>query len=248
MALVHGSALADQAFTAISDGQRQRVLLARALCQEPEILVLDEPTSFLDIRYKLEILSTLKELVRQRQLAVVLSLHELDLAQRVSDLVVCVHNNAIERCGPPEAVFTSDYITTLYELTQGSYEPGYGSLELPRVQGAVKAFVIGGNGEGIGTYRRLQREGVPFVAGVLHENDVEFPAARALAVEVIAQKAFEPIGAAQYQQAIAWLERCERVFCCCETFGTMNEPNRWLKQAARERGKLVDWTEAPHGL
>lgn len=130
-----------------------------ALCQEPEILVLDEPTSFLDIRYKLEILSTLKELVRQRQLAVVLSLHELDLAQRVSDLVVCVHNNAIERCGPPEAVFTSDYITTLYELTQGSYEPGYGSLELPRVQGAVKAFVIGGNGEGIGTYRRLQRRG-----------------------------------------------------------------------------------------
>ena len=248
LALVHGSALADQAFTAISDGQRQRVLLARALCQEPEILVLDEPTSFLDIRYKLEILSTLKELVRQRQLAVVLSLHELDLAQRVSDLVVCVHNNAIERCGPPEAVFTSDYITTLYELTQGSYEPGYGSLELPRVQGAVKAFVIGGNGEGIGTYRRLQREGVPFVAGVLHENDVEFPAARALAVEVIAQKAFEPIGAAQYQQAMAWLERCERVFCCCETFGTMNEPNRWLKQAARERGKLVDWTEVPHGL
>ena len=240
LALVHGSALADQAFTAISDGQRQRVLLARALCQEPEILVLDEPTSFLDIRYKLEILSTLKELVRQRQLAVVLSLHELDLAQRVSDLVVCVHNNAIERCGPPEAVFTSDYITTLYELTQGSYEPGYGSLELPRVQGAVKAFVIGGNGEGIGTYRRLQREGVPFVAGVLHENDVEFPAARALAVEVIAQKAFEPIGAAQYQQAMAWLERCERVFCCCETFGTMNEPNRWLKQAGKGKTGGLD--------
>ena len=246
--MVELSGKEEQMVDSLSRGIQQRLCLARAMIHKPKLLVLDEPTSFLDIRYKLEILSTLKELVRQRQLAVVLSLHELDLAQRVSDLVVCVHNNAIERCGPPEAVFTSDYITTLYELTQGSYEPGYGSLELPRVQGAVKAFVIGGNGEGIGTYRRLQREGVPFVAGVLHENDVEFPAARALAVEVIAQKAFEPIGAAQYQQAMAWLERCERVFCCCETFGTMNEPNRWLKQAARERGKLVDWTEVPHGL
>lgn len=67
-------------------------------------------------------------------------------------------------------------------------------------------------------------------------------------MEVIAQKAFEPIGVAQYQQAMAWVERCEWVFCSCQTFGTMNEPNRRLRQAAQERGKLVDWTEEPHGL
>ena len=144
LALVHGADLADQDFTAISDGQRQRVLLARALCQEPEILVLDEPTSFLDIRYKLELLGILKDLVRQRKIAVVLSLHELDLAQRISDIVVCVHNNTIERYGPPEEIFTADYIPQLYDVTQGSYEPAFGSLELAKVAGKPEVFVVGG--------------------------------------------------------------------------------------------------------
>ena len=125
MALVHSEDLADCDFSEISDGQRQRILLARALCQEPEVIVLDEPTSFLDIRHKLELLSTLKDMVRQRQLAVVMSLHELDLAQKVSDYVVCVHNNAIERYGPPEEIFTSDYIMEPLRRHQRQLQCGF---------------------------------------------------------------------------------------------------------------------------
>ena len=129
MELVHAQDLADRDFTEISDGQRQRVLLARALCQEPEVIVLDEPPSFLDIRHKLELLAILKDLVRRKNLAVVMSLHELDLAARVSDTVVCVAGDRIDRVGPPSEIFTPDYIAALYRMEPGKYDPCFDSLE-----------------------------------------------------------------------------------------------------------------------
>ena len=129
LAQVGGLEFADRPFANISDGQRQRILLARALCQEPEIIVLDEPTSFLDIRYKLELLTVLKRMVRENDLAVLLSLHELELAERISDTVVCVAGDRIDRIGPPEEIFTREYIAKLYQMEPGKYDPCFSSLE-----------------------------------------------------------------------------------------------------------------------
>ena len=244
--LVHAADLADRDFTRISDGQRQRVLLARALNQEPEVLVLDEPTSFLDIRHKLELLAILKDMVRARDLAVVMSLHELDLAQKISDWVVCVHGDVIARQGPPEEIFTSEYITDLYGASRGSYNALFGSLELEAPKGGPEVFVIGGGGAGIPVYRRLQRRGVPFAAGVLGENDLDYPVARALAVETVTERPFRPIGEGAFQKAAGLMERCRSVLCPLTEFGEMNEKNRRLRQLALEAGKLYpeaaeDW-------
>ena len=129
MERVHALDLAEQDFTTLSDGQRQRIMLARALCQQPELIVLDEPTSFLDIRYKLELLTILKRMVREEHLAVLMSLHELDLAARVSDTVVCVAGDRIDRVGPPSEIFTPDYIAALYRMEPGKYDPCFDSLE-----------------------------------------------------------------------------------------------------------------------
>ena len=235
---VHAMEFKDRDFTAISDGQRQRILLARAICQEPEIIVLDEPTSFLDIRHKLELLTILKQMVTERGTAVLMSLHELDLAQKISDYVICVHGDHIDRYGTPEEIFTSSYIRQLYGITSGSYNAAFGCMEMEPPAGEPKVFVIGGNGKGIPVYRSLQRRGIPFAAGILWENDREYPVAEALASVVIREKAFESVSDATFETAVKVLKNCEKVICCMENFGTYQEPCRQLWKIAKDLGKI----------
>ncbi len=240
MELVHVADLRDREFSQISDGQRQRVMLARAICQEPKVLLLDEPTSYLDVRHKLELLAILKELALKQKVAVVMTLHELDLAQKASDKILCVRQGQIDRYGTPEEIFSGGYIQQLYDIAQGSYNESFGCLELQAPSGAPQVFVIGGGGQGIATYRQLQRMGVPFAAGVLHENDLDFPVAQALATQVIAERAFEPIGEAAFQKAADLLLQCRRALCCLTEFGTMNQRNQSLLELARSRGLLEE--------
>ena len=235
MEMVHAWDLASRDFSQISDGQKQRILLARAICQDPSVIVLDEPTSFLDIRHKLELLTILKDLVRRKKVAVLMSLHELDLAQKLSDYIVCVKGEYIERCGTPEEIFTSSYITGLYGITKGSYYAEFGCLEMEPVKGKPQVFVIGGNGSGIPVYRRLQRMGIPFAAGILHENDVDYPIARALASQVISEMPFEPIREETYDRAAEVLASCGQVICCLKEFCTLNDKNRKLAELGRDK-------------
>lgn len=132
LAAVHAEHLAERPFDAVSDGERQRILLARAICQEPEIIVLDEPTSFLDIRHKLELLSILHKMAKQEQITVVMSLHETDLAMKISDRIICVKGDRIFACGAPGEVLNDEAIRQLYDLDPalGRFDTQTGSLEL----------------------------------------------------------------------------------------------------------------------
>ena len=239
MELVHAWDLKDRDFSAVSDGQRQRILLARAICQEPEVIVLDEPTAFLDIRHKLELLYLLKNMVREKHVAVLMSLHELDLAQKISDHIICVKgDNSIGYFGNPEEVFSGDHIKELFQIEKGTYLSDYGSVELEAVKGEPKVFVIGGNGTGIQIYRKLQKQGIPFAAGILWENDREYPVAEALASQVIGEKAFEPVSEETFKRAVEVLKSCEKVICCLENFGTYQESCRQLWETAKKLGKI----------
>lgn len=120
--MVNADDIAYRLFNEISDGQRQRVMLARAICQEAALIVLDEPVSFLDIRHKLEIMTVLKRLARAKEAGILMSVHELGLARAVADYVICLKDGGVFAEGSPEEIFRSRLIAELYDLEMAQYD------------------------------------------------------------------------------------------------------------------------------
>lgn len=238
IALVHAGEVQQQDFRRISDGQRQRLMLARAICQDTQVLILDEPTSYLDMGFKLDILTTIRMLARKKNLAVIMSLHELDLAQKISDIIACVKGDRIDRVGTPEEIFSGNYVQQLYGVKPQQFEPQTGQVFMERPEEIPEVFVIGGGGTGLAVYNRLQRQNIPFAAGILQENDVEYAAASALAACVFSEKAFFPVSEETFLRAKQMLDDCDACICALTEFGPYNEKNRQLYEYAKKLGKV----------
>lgn len=113
--------IADAFFNSVSDGQRQRVMLARAICQEPRILILDEPTSYLDIHHKIVFFEILRKYAKEKKIAVILSMHEPDFARIISDYVLCIKDGKICLLGTPDCIFTAENMMKLYDIPEKLY-------------------------------------------------------------------------------------------------------------------------------
>jgi iron complex transport system ATP-binding protein len=108
--------LADRAVDELSGGQRQRAWIAMALAQQTDILLLDEPTTFLDITHQVEVLDLLTDLNRQRGTTVVMVLHDLNLAARYADHLVAVAAGRVHASGPPADVLTAEVVRDVFAL------------------------------------------------------------------------------------------------------------------------------------
>ena len=115
MELLNIAGLSHKLFNKLSDGQRQLVMLARAICQEPKVLIMDEPTSFLDINYKLELMKIVKKLSEQG-ITIVMSLHELELAREISDRIVCIEGGRVFQTGTPSEIFSKKIIGEIFHI------------------------------------------------------------------------------------------------------------------------------------
>ena len=109
--------LADRAVDELSGGQRQRVWIAMALAQQTDILLLDEPTTFLDINHQVEILDLLVDLNRSRGTTVVMVLHDLNLAARYADHLVALTDGRVHASGAPDHVLTEGTVRTVFGLS-----------------------------------------------------------------------------------------------------------------------------------
>jgi iron complex transport system ATP-binding protein len=98
----------------LSGGERQRAVLARALAQEPRLLVLDEPTAHLDLRYQAECVGLLRRVNRERRMTVILVAHDLNLAAEVCDRLLLLSGGRVARLGPPEDVLEEELLRTVY--------------------------------------------------------------------------------------------------------------------------------------
>lgn len=110
-------ALAERDLDTLSGGQRQRVWIAMALAQETDLLLLDEPTTFLDVAHQIEVLDLLVDLNRAQGTTVVMVLHDLNLAARYADHLIAVGHGGIRAEGPPQQVLTEDLVQKVFGLT-----------------------------------------------------------------------------------------------------------------------------------
>jgi iron complex transport system ATP-binding protein len=110
------TALADRAVDELSGGQRQRVWIAMALAQQTDLLLLDEPTTFLDVSHQVEVLDLLTDLNRTRGTTVVMVLHDLNLAARYADHLVAVAGGRVHASGTPHEVLTEDCVRAVFGL------------------------------------------------------------------------------------------------------------------------------------
>lgn len=128
---VNAGHLADRQVTELSDGERQRVLTARALAQEPSAILLDEPTAFLDVPSRVALMGLLRDLARSRSLVVLVSTHDLELALRIADRIWLITPAGELRCGSPEQLALDGAIASVFDGGGLAFDAAAGVFVLP---------------------------------------------------------------------------------------------------------------------
>ncbi|SHI06314.1 iron complex transport system ATP-binding protein [Clostridium collagenovorans DSM 3089] len=236
--IVNARYLAERYFDELSDGEKQKVLVARALVQEPEIIILDEPTTHLDIKHRLELMDILKTLSKKKDIAVILSLHEIDIALKSCDKVMLIKNNKVLAYGEPEDTVDENIINGLYGLNENNFNNLLGSVELSNLI-KKRVFVVGGNGMGTPIYRALTKKEIGICSGVLHENDIDYEIGRTIGIKMTTMKAFESITTNIFNKALEDLYESEVLIDSGFPVGELNIKNVELVKIALSKGKKV---------
>ena len=196
--------LRDRAVDDLSGGERQRVLLARALAQEPDALLLDEPTASLDINHQVRVLGLVADLVAEGQTAVA-AIHDLDLAARFCDRLVLLSDGAIRADGPPAHVLRDPAVESAFGTrTAVSRNPATGTPTVAAVaegEDSGRVHVAGGGAGGRKALAALWRAGYDVTLGPVPDGDTAARAAAQFGCETVTAPPFRSLDGESRERA-----------------------------------------------
>lgn len=225
--------LAGRIFNELSGGERQRVMVAMALAQQPKLLLLDEPTAHLDIKYQIDVLELVQRLNRERGVTVIAAMHDLNLAARYFPRLVLFQRGIVADAGPAE-VLEPHLLKRVYGIDvqvgilRGAEHlsvlpPGSEFVEDGREEEAqAQVLVMAGGGSGERLMRALADARIPFIAGALNIGDSDHTLALRLAREVITEQPYAPISPATLEQVHKSLAKVVLLILCPMPIGPGN--------------------------
>jgi iron complex transport system ATP-binding protein len=248
MALTDVAGLGDRTFWELSQGEKQRVLIARALAQEPRIILLDEPTSHLDINHQVEINELIRGLNLQKGLTVLHISHDLNLAAEYCHRIVLLHQGSVFSAGVPSEVITEENIRRVYETkvlvekNPLSGAPritllGKGKVEQPGPESTV--HIICGEGSGVDSARRLLLRGYRVSLGVLNTGDTDQKIGKTLGLPMALEGPFSSISERGMEENRKLIEKADLVLVERFHVGPGNRDNLRAALEALEKGKKV---------
>ncbi len=232
--------------THLSGGERQRVFIARALAQKTPVLLLDEPTSHLDINHQVEVLNLFRRLNHQG-VTVIAVFHDLNLAAQYCSQVILLCQGRIYACGTVQDIFTTETIRAVYrtEVLVGQH-PITGVPQVTLLgkktnpaSDSLKVHVIGGGGAAAPLLSRLVSLGWRVSAGVLNKGDTDWHLSRVLGVTMAEEDPFSAIGEKAYRLNLTLIQKAGLVLLPPVPFGKGNLPNLTILEEALTRGIKV---------
>jgi cobalamin transport system ATP-binding protein len=256
MAATNTLIFANRPITSLSGGERQRCMIARALAQQPAVLLLDEPTAHLDISYQIEILDLTRRLTGERGLATVVVLHDLNLASQYCDHLVLLAEGRVVASGPPAEVVTEEHIRRAYGAAVRVHpHPVTGRPYLTLLSRMPPISVVGrrrtsvhlicGAGSGVELMRRLVHEGFAVSVGVVNVADTDQAEAELLDLVRVEEAPFSPIGDEAHRRNAQLAAAADVVIVTGIPFGHGNLRNLEAAAQARRFGRRVLLVDDP---
>ncbi len=239
--------LQERTIRELSGGEYQRMLIARALTQEPDLLLLDEATSQLDIGHRIEVMDLIKDLNKKEGLTVITIHHDLNLAARYCGEIMLMDKGIIHARGVPSDVLTTPHLRAVYGIeAEVRRNPRDDTLYVVPVDKNevvssrdIKVHVICGGGTGKHLLRALVDEGYDVSAGVLNVMDTDLERAKFLDVHAVTEAPFSPISEQRVKENLMKIREAEVVVVTDFPVGPGNLSNLEAALKALEAGKRV---------